>query len=378
MRDTGYSIVLFSLRNSFILAACIGVSIAAPSLFSQEIIIPAPAKIPAEPGVPAHLVNQSRVEPWTARDPVTGHYLRWDCARGTWFDLDTQRPVGYDAYRDENGNIIPAPPYIDGPGGSYQPVQGTTHHDQAFDPQTRQQLQWDANAQTWKRPDGAALGFNGYAVSTCPPFKANNLTATFDPKGNGDWTFSAPYSMYVSAQAEHRIYPHWEHVPLMDPLVKSNDATSQSNGVGLWMGYRPIQLPFYLEAGGYWAGGLKTDLMLNDGRRAESDVDDFGAGIGIRYERPFKPGPKFWAHVDAMFEHNASKYREFNSANALIFSENRNHSAWTGNYGVGLAYPLTPRIDINIGAGYEGMFKSGNADENFRLSTGLVLRLGSR
>jgi hypothetical protein len=74
---------------------------------------------------------------------------------------------------------------------------------------------------------------------------------------------------------------------------------------------------------------------------------------------------------------NFNGYKEFNTAGTQIFSERRDLASFAGTYAAGLVYWASSTVGIDVGAGYYGKFKSTNADENIRLSTGLILRLGN-
>ena len=152
--------------------------------------------------------------------------------------------------------------------------------------------------------------------------------------------------------------------------------TSATNGVGGFLGAKLPGVPAFGTINGYWSTGLATNAMLSNGHRAQSDITDYGAGVGIRLMpggmRRFSP----YAFATAMYESNRNTYDEFNTAGALVLSELRTHRTWAGEYGLGGAFWIASQFGIATEASYNGIFKNTNANENFKLSAGLVLRLG--
>ena len=88
--------------------------------------------------------------------------------------------------------------------------------------------------------------------------------------------------------------------------------------------------------------------------------------------RRFSP----YAFANAMYEWNKSTYDEFNTAGALALSESRSHKTWTGEYGVGEAFWIARQFGIATEISYNGIFKNTNANENFKVSAGIILRFG--
>jgi hypothetical protein len=191
----------------------------------------------------------------------------------------------------------------------------------------------------------------------------------FDPNAPSHWTFKIGY--------EHRIFYRLEDVSGDDDIVESNEADESTDGLAAALGFAPTR-KLVFDAGVYYAPGLSTNAMLVNGRRVHNDVDDYGFGINVRFVPFDSPRVNAWLELGPWFERNKSKYLEFNRANSPILSEERTHFTWTGYYALGGTYWATPSIGVDFSAGYSGRFDKQNANENFRLSTGLVLRLGEQ
>ena len=195
------------------------------------------------------------------------------------------------------------------------------------------------------------------------------VVGAFDPIPPRHWTFKLGY--------EHRIFYQLEDVSGNDDIVESNEADESTDGLAAALGFA-LTRRLVFDAGVYYAPGLSTNAMLTNGRRVHNDVDDYGFGFNVRFVPFDSPRVNAWMELGPWFELNKSKYVEFNRSNSPILSEDRTHFTWTGYYAAGGTYWATPSIGVDFSAGYSGRFDKQNANENFRLSTGLVLRLGEQ
>lgn len=220
----------------------------------------------------------------------------------------------------------------------------------------------------------AANVTEGQSLSTASPaIAAASVASVRAARPNIE---TAPTWQVISGY-EMRWYRNVDDILAKTPGVVTRDVDASTDGFDIWLKRYPPRFPGWgVEVGGYWATGIDTNLNLLNGHRANSSLTDYGLGFGFEYmpgeTKHFSP----FASINALYQWNRNKYTEFNSSNALALSETRTHGTWTGEYGIGGTYWLQPRLGLNLSASYSGQFKSSNADENFKLSTGLVLKLG--
>ena len=338
-------------------------------------LIPPPPIFKGAPGQPDHQAIQNESEPWLAYDFATHRNLRWLCDKGIWIDTQTSEPLGYDGFRGENGDVIPPPPVIyDATLGEHQATQSIANPTHAFDSRTLQNLSWDSAHKTWTDSrTGKSVGFKGRLIRKCG---VRDDEAVFERALMK--SMSRNYRWFGSIDYEYRNFYKWKEVSGNSSSVVTNDVTSVTNGIGAWAGTRLWNTPLFGMVGGYYAGGLETDAMLLNGHRSHNDVRDYGYGAGARLF--FGEGRRVsgWAWAAGMYEIDKGTHTEFDKSNTLIFTEDRWLKSWSGEYGVGATFWIQPWIGLDFGASYHGRFKTENADENLRLSTGLVLRLGER
>ena len=237
---------------------------------------------------------------------------------------------------------------------------------------------WDRDTKTWRdTKTNKDVGFQGVVLrDTCPSTHAvaNTSPRPLPPLVFDEGTPSEEF--VIGVHYDYRSFYKLKDIVSSGPLAISNEVTSATNGVGGFLGAKLPGLPAFGTVNGYWSTGLTTNVMLSNGHRAQSDIKDYGAGFGIRLMPSGKPRFSPYAFANGMFEWNKSTYQEFNTAGTSVLSEPRTHTTWTGEYGVGGALWFTPQFGIETEASYNGIFKSTNANENFKLSAGLVLRLG--
>jgi hypothetical protein len=125
-------------------------------------------------------------DPTRAYDPNTGQNLTWDCRRKTWIDVKTGEAVGFSGRRAADGSVIPPPPLKLDPtsvGLSGRPERTTQAQfdegdpTRAYDPNTGQNLVWDAARQTWRDTrTGEDEGFQGRRSQAACPSAAGTTT----------------------------------------------------------------------------------------------------------------------------------------------------------------------------------------------------------
>ena len=339
-----------------------------------DVIIPPPPRIKGGAGQPDH--QPQLAEPGKAYDFVTQRRYTWSCGNQTWIDDATGQAVGYDGYKAQNGEIIP-PPRRD-LLTNIQAVQSATDPTRATDPRTGTELRWDFAKHEWKNPkNGQSVFPQGWVMKICPE-KGKSLTQV----GREDALFQIAQEergspVELRLDVEYRNFLNWKEVLDSVPGAAATDGSSSAFGVGLSGGYRPFAIPIYIGGDVYCVGGLNADITLANGRELKSKVTDCGAGFGFRYY-PLVRKVQPYIAVGLMWEHNSNNYKEYNGGGDRVFSETRTLSSWSGLYKGGLVYWPIREVGIDFGVGYQGRFKNMNADENIRLSTGLVLRLGQR
>lgn len=178
---------------------------------------------------------------------------------------------------------------------------------------------------------------------------------------------------------EMRWFRNIDDILANSPGIATRNVDASTNGFDVWVTrYQPGFHGLGVSAGGYVATGIETDITRLNGHRSTSNITDSGLGFGAQFTpaetKHFSP----FASLRLIYEWNRNNYTEFNLSNDVTVSESRTHGTWTGEYGIGGTYWVQPRFGFNVAGSYSGRLRSTNADENFKLSTGFVLRLGSR
>jgi hypothetical protein len=177
-------------------------------------------------------------------------------------------------------------------------------------------------------------------------------------------------SKFFEVFAEYRTFPNWKTVSGDDPDVVEHEAGSSAGGLGIHFGLRLGGLPLWAQAGVYASSGLSTHTTLANGDKIHGNVRDYGVGGGVRL-MPFRTDHTavllwamgYYAQNDGIFEITGGSSR----------SEKRLHSAWTGDYGLGVMRLVDELLGVEIGVSYSGIFDKKNADENLRFRLGLIL-----
>jgi hypothetical protein len=159
-------------------AQSVGMSVIPPPPI-QEL---AQAKRGAGDGQPTRITQakQQFVNPERAYDPNTDQSLYWDCAKKTWVDSKTNKPVGYQGGKARDGEVIPPPPKLELADSERltsegvvaritQAKQDADDPGRAYDPNSKQVLVWDRRQKNWiDVRTGEAVGFLGRkGVSSC-------------------------------------------------------------------------------------------------------------------------------------------------------------------------------------------------------------------
>jgi len=179
-------------------------------------------------------------------------------------------------------------------------------------------------------------------------------------------------STFIELTAEFRKFPRWEEISGNNPAVVEHEAKSISYGGGFTLGQRLGGQPIWATIGGFYGTGLETTTMLASGDQVHGTVKNYGLGAGLRIV-PYE------ADRSAVFMW-AMGFHEWNSGDfevSDVETENRTHTSWTGDYGVGAVYLLAQRVGIDFGIGYNGQFNKNNADEAFRVYAGLHFNISA-
>lgn len=135
-----------------------------------------PATKPSNGGDPAKKVTQAKqqfVNPERAYDAETGQSLYWDCAKKSWIDTKTDKPVGFQGGIARDGEIIPPPPKLELAGSERmtsegllaritQGTQDPANPDRAYDPISQRLFVWDRAQKTWlDAKTSEAVGISG-------------------------------------------------------------------------------------------------------------------------------------------------------------------------------------------------------------------------
>jgi len=175
---------------------------------------------------------------------------------------------------------------------------------------------------------------------------------------------------FLEVNAEYRKFINWDKVSGDDPAVVTNETKSNAYGLDLNLGVQLGSLPVWFQAGGYFSTGLETNAKLEDGETVHGDVDNYGAGAGVRLVPLSFVRTAFYLWAMGYYDRNDG---DFDIINGAVHTERRTHNAWIGEYGLGVVYLLEEVVGINLGISYGGIFDKKNADENIRLKLGLIL-----
>jgi hypothetical protein len=349
-----------------------------PAVPGSAVIIPPPPKVHGAAGQRDH---QARlVAPGRAYDDVTGARYTWSCTRKTWVDDRTHQEIGFDGFQGPNGEIIPPPEPNYGTG--VQPVQSSSDPAHAVDVKTGTDLRWDSVRRSWQNTKtGQYVRAQGWVMASCPQNVKLSEPLTSESVNTAELSKKFDYDdepLYeFRLDFEHRNYINWKEVTGSVPNATSAEGSTSANGFGLSSAFNPWSFPLYIGVSGYCGFGLSADVKLSNGHRSTSDVTDCGAAVEFRLYAPISAPVQPYVQLGGLWFRNFSTYKEFNTAGAQIFSEKRDLASFAGTYSGGLVYWPNSTIGIDVGVGYYGKFKSTNADENIRLSTGLILRLGN-
>ena len=342
----------------------------------EKFVVPPPPRLSTGPNQPVHQPRMQ--EPGNAYDWMTKRSYFWSCDKKTWVDNKTGQEIGYDGFAAKNGDIIP-PPERDALTG-VRAVQSAANPDHATDPKTGADLAWDYKDLEWKDTKSTRrIPGQGWVLNYCPENMKtlDKLARGSALQSHGVDEESGVPPIELHFDIDYRKYINWSDVIGKVPGTASSDGTDTGIGFGAGAGVKLGGLPIYGITGGYCAFGLNADIMLDNGRRSTSDVTDCGGQFEFRYypvNKRFQP----YLDIGGMFQANSSKYKEFKSDGTVVFSERRKLSSWTATYGGGMVVWPWETLGIDFGFAYNGRFRSENADENYRLSSGLVLRLGKQ
>lgn len=177
-------------------------------------------------------------------------------------------------------------------------------------------------------------------------------------------------SRFGEVFGEYRNFPNWKAVSGDDPSVVQHDAGSSAGGFGFNVGIQLGGLPLWAQVGGYASFGLSTSTTLTNGDHIHGRINDSGGGAGLRVMpfRTTRTAMFLWAM--GYFDRNSGT---FDITNGSTRSENRVHTGWTGDYGIGAMRLLDPALGVELGVSYSGIFDKKNADENLRFRIGMIL-----
>ena len=175
-------------------------------------------------------------------------------------------------------------------------------------------------------------------------------------------------SRFIELTAEFRKFLRWEDISGNDPAVIEHDAKSISYGGGFTLGQKLGGQPIWATIGGFYGTGLETTTMLASGDQVHGTIKNYGLGAGLRLV-PYE-GERSALFMWAMGLHEWNN-GDFEVVGGETVTENRIHTSWTGDYGVGAVYLFAQRVGIDFGIGYNGQFDKKNADEAFRVYAGL-------
>jgi hypothetical protein len=177
-------------------------------------------------------------------------------------------------------------------------------------------------------------------------------------------------SKFLEVNGEFRHFINWDKVSGDDPAVTSNVTTPNAWGININLGYELGSLPLWVQAGGYYSTGLKTDATFEDGEKVHGEVDSYGAGIGARLVPITTARLALYLWAMGYYDWDDGN---FDIIDGAVRKENRVHRSWTGDYGLGAVYLIEEVLGINFGISYSGIFDKKNADENLRFKIGLLL-----
>jgi hypothetical protein len=345
-------------------------------------------------------VQQDASDPTRGRDAVTGDTYYWDLLGSVWRNSKTGEAVGsYPPARV--AGAAPGSPsdciqHLGiGSGVTYIPPgieSSLAAPTQGRDPQTGDSFTWDSEARLWKNsrtgrpvgsfPQNANAGPAPGRLTTCirrePQYVNIKVPERAVPTGLEQLHFEKPdYSLshsgwFLTTRYEYSQFINWKTVSGDNAQVVAHDATTRTNGFGAFAGYKFGSFPVWAMAGGYYAGGLDTDMTFDNTHHIHGDVTDYAYGGGLRLGGG-SGRVNYWAWFAAFYQTNKGKFDEFDVSNKLFQHYDRTHNSWTGEYGLGTTVWPIPHIGLDLGLSYNGQFNSLNADENVRLQIGIVM-----
>ena len=196
---------------------------------------------------------------------------------------------------------------------------------------------------------------------------AHAADAQLDPRLNTPQVVIT--STFIELSAELRKFPRWKRISGDDAAVVKHDANTRSYGGGFTLGQKLGSLPVWATVGGFYGTGLKTNTTLATGAEVHGSVKTMGLGAGLRFVlyEEYESAAYVWAM--GFHEWNNGDFEVV--AGGETVTENRIHTSWTGDFGIGSVYLLTQRIGVDFGVGYNGQFNKANADEALRIYAGL-------
>jgi len=177
-------------------------------------------------------------------------------------------------------------------------------------------------------------------------------------------------SKFVEVNAEFSKLINWDAVSGDDPAVVTNETKSFAYGFDINLGLQLGELPIWVQGGGYYRTGLETNTTLEDGETIHGKVDNYGAGAGLRITPLSFVRAAIYLWAMGYYDRNDG---DFDIINGAVHTENRVHTAWIGEYGIGAVYLIEEVVGINFGISYSGIFDKKNADESIRVKLGLLL-----
>ena len=175
-------------------------------------------------------------------------------------------------------------------------------------------------------------------------------------------------STFIELTAELRKFPRWKRISGDDRAVVKHDADARGYGGGFNLGQRLGSLPIWMTIGGFYVTGLGTNTTLATGAQIHGSVDNYALGAGLRFIAYQEERSAVFIWAMGFHQWNNG---DFEIVTSETVTENRIHTSWSGDYGVGAVYLVGQRVGIDYGVGYDGQFNKANADEAFRVFAGL-------
>jgi hypothetical protein len=182
-------------------------------------------------------------------------------------------------------------------------------------------------------------------------------------------------SKFVEVSVDVRYFFDWKSVSGNDPAVVKHEVESAATGIEFNLGYKLGERPIWAQVGGYYSTGLETNTTLADGERIHGEIDDYGVGAGVRLVPYNVARVALFLWLMGYYDRNDG---DFDIVDGAPRSENRIHTSFMGDYGVGVIYLIKKALGVQFGISYNGIFDSNNADENLRILLGFILNSRDR